>query len=589
MKSLFSKFIILSIALSLPIAGTGIWQTKSSNIKPETTETAPSWGRRLLDSPVTVWQWVRGFFVKEEEKPKTEESNKEEEEKIKKEQEEKIKQQEEQKKIEQKREEEERRKQEDEKKRKEEDEQRRKKEEEKRKQEEEQKIREEQKKKEEEKKKIEEKKEITKDEFKEIEKKIALYIEKKNYTEACNELKKYKIPARNYGPTLVNSGNNLLHFAALSPDNEMFKCFVDVYGRDHLDTQNNKGQTPVYLAVEYQNKDAIQHLLSFKPDVDAMTKQKDTALNYAIGRGKTDVVELLINAKANPIIQNNYNQDALGALRDYEKVQNNEDLHTLVTKYYDEYTKKTFGSFENINNYMKQATVKSFRKDSKDLLDSLNTISSTLNNQGGSGGMNYTHKSQTIYSYINLLFNYIFGAQTLINENDSSGLIKAQKYLDNLRKKNLYIPPLIADIINNLTKNVILKYSPGEHPEVPSVDPEEQVQIQNGFEFITAEIWLYVNNPMGTSFENIVDRTIKLCKQVKDKVQNKQMKSDVEFILAELEKLPKPFTKKALMQAGTTFQSHSALYPSNESPVTRETATALLAALQKAAIDKKYK
>jgi hypothetical protein len=205
--------------------------------------------------------------------------------------------------------------------------------------------------------------------------------------------------------------------------------------------------------------------------------------------------------------------------------------------------------------------------------------------------INYTQQSGTIYNYINLLYKYIAGAITLIEKNNLSILKDAHDFLNNFfTKRNNYLPPLIADIINNLMDNVVLKHDKAiDLTKAPSVSPQDQAQIVKEFELRTAGIWLYANNPTSTSFEHIVNRTITLCEQAKTVVQNMQMKLDIEFILNELKNLPNPFTKKAIKEAAASFQRHSANYPKNESPVTKEAVTALLAALNKAVLNKTYK
>jgi ankyrin repeat protein len=392
MKSFFSKSIILSIIFSLNLAGTG---TKSA----ETTTTSSWWS---WVSPIAWWQWGKSFFVSEKEKPKEklEEKN--------------IPIPEEKSKASQKTEKKEPLKTETTyqnlppteptppKK-------------------EEQQIipiptikkpeepiqntpkKEEILKTIPENINIQQKKpqEVTREEFGDIEKTIVKDIKEKYYTQACNNLKNNITWARKYGLIFKNTtGDNLLHLAAQSGDNKMFTCFVDVYGYHatlstfktsrYLNLKNGHGQTPLYLAVEYQDKNAIQHLLNFDPDVDAMTTQNDTALNHAIAKGKTDTVELLITSKANPTIQNNSKSDALGALKFYEEQNgyDNKKLHDLVTKYHDEYTKKVFGNFEDINNYMKKATLEGFKKDAPNLLDSLNAILKTLTNLSSGNKVN---------------------------------------------------------------------------------------------------------------------------------------------------------------------------------------------------------
>jgi len=104
-------------------------------------------------------------------------------------------------------------------------------------------------------------------------------------------------------------GNTKLH-SAIRSDAE--QSLVDVLLKDGMDpnAQNEKGQTPLHLAVEsiYQPNPCIQMLLEAKADPNIKDRLGNTSLHCAVRNDNQKVVELLQKYQADLLVKNNLNE-----------------------------------------------------------------------------------------------------------------------------------------------------------------------------------------------------------------------------------------------------------------------------------------
>lgn len=85
---------------------------------------------------------------------------------------------------------------------------------------------------------------------------------------------------------LVNKGDNIL----------LAKCLDEKKG--DIEAKNDQGKSPLYLAVESENIEAITLLINAGADINTQEKFGYTPLAIAVLRGKIDLVKLLIEKGA---------------------------------------------------------------------------------------------------------------------------------------------------------------------------------------------------------------------------------------------------------------------------------------------------
>jgi ankyrin repeat protein len=106
------------------------------------------------------------------------------------------------------------------------------------------------------------------------------------------------------GADLANKdddGDTALHLACAKGAVEVVQILVDAKG--DLNAQDNKGRTPLMDSVEIL--EVAKLLIENGADLEVKDNKGNTALHIACGEGAADVVQFLIDAKADVNTQNN--------------------------------------------------------------------------------------------------------------------------------------------------------------------------------------------------------------------------------------------------------------------------------------------
>ena len=111
-----------------------------------------------------------------------------------------------------------------------------------------------------------------------------------------------------------NYGNHALHLAAASGSPKMTAAMVNAVGAQAF-KGNNAGKTPVHIAAELKNNDALAALIinATPEDLDAQDQNGNTAAHIAVQMNNPNGTSQLLKAGANPQVTNRAGQ-SVGAL-----------------------------------------------------------------------------------------------------------------------------------------------------------------------------------------------------------------------------------------------------------------------------------
>lgn len=116
--------------------------------------------------------------------------------------------------------------------------------------------------------------------------------------------------------------NKALLIASKLGKHEQILDLIRIYGADVNTVDENK-QTPIMHAAYRDNVNTVQRLLQFQPNLDLQDKDGNTALILAIDPSPKeritehtyDIVSILLEHNANPLIQNNKGKTAFDLVR----------------------------------------------------------------------------------------------------------------------------------------------------------------------------------------------------------------------------------------------------------------------------------
>jgi len=107
-------------------------------------------------------------------------------------------------------------------------------------------------------------------------------------------------------------GTTPLHYAIMGGRLDVCELLInkgaDINKPDNLD--NSAYCTPLHFAVNNARREIIDLLLTHKVNINVQSKRKYTPLHMAAGKGMADVVQKLLNAGADPKIQDINGQTA---------------------------------------------------------------------------------------------------------------------------------------------------------------------------------------------------------------------------------------------------------------------------------------
>ena len=86
-------------------------------------------------------------------------------------------------------------------------------------------------------------------------------------------------------------GRTILHVAAIYDCSQLIE-FICNYGRIDVNTQTDRGCTPLHYAVNYDNYNGIQILIQNKCHVNVKNNSGKTALDWA--QDKSDAIKKLL-------------------------------------------------------------------------------------------------------------------------------------------------------------------------------------------------------------------------------------------------------------------------------------------------------
>jgi ankyrin repeat protein len=139
-----------------------------------------------------------------------------------------------------------------------------------------------------------------------------------------NNLKQY--PKKNINEYCL--GWNLLHWAVAGNSVESIIFLLE--NRISINSKTNDliEETPLHIAVEYSNIEAIKLLCEKKADINSFTLSRMTPLHVAIFTKNIPIIKLLLQNGANPNIKDNINRTPL----DYAKKIKNKEIIEILKK-----------------------------------------------------------------------------------------------------------------------------------------------------------------------------------------------------------------------------------------------------------------
>jgi len=114
--------------------------------------------------------------------------------------------------------------------------------------------------------------------------------------------------AKSGRPLKVDKDLALIFLSIENHENEKVKNILQIHGIDAYDPDK---RTALINAAFYGNTDLIEWLIENKADINAQDRGGWTALHFAAQEDRLDVVELLIKKGANSNIKNEYGNKPL--------------------------------------------------------------------------------------------------------------------------------------------------------------------------------------------------------------------------------------------------------------------------------------
>ena len=126
-----------------------------------------------------------------------------------------------------------------------------------------------------------------------------------------------------------NEVNNALHMATLNNDIEgvvealkngaevntpIHSVSNDLNYNTNPHSADGYFMTPLMFAIEMENIDMVRAVLKFNPDVNLTTEDGDNALSYAIRDDRIDILDILLNAGANPNVNRGFEKVSISPI-----------------------------------------------------------------------------------------------------------------------------------------------------------------------------------------------------------------------------------------------------------------------------------
>lgn len=131
--------------------------------------------------------------------------------------------------------------------------------------------------------------------------------------------------------TLDSDGNTPLHVSARKGCCELVALFVEKGWS--INGQNQTGQTPLMLAIQYGHRDVFNFLLTQNPDLNLRDIRNSTALHKAIWFDDYEMAYQLLEQGASTTIKNTDNYDAWGLAISKDMVDTVEYLFNKINIY----------------------------------------------------------------------------------------------------------------------------------------------------------------------------------------------------------------------------------------------------------------
>jgi len=107
-----------------------------------------------------------------------------------------------------------------------------------------------------------------------------------------------------------SDGNNIVHVAVLSKEISALKIITDMLVNlnveDVLNFGNKNNSTPLQLAVETDQLEAVRMLLESNAEAHVMDREGETPVHSAVRNNNIALLKLLLSFNANANIPNNY-------------------------------------------------------------------------------------------------------------------------------------------------------------------------------------------------------------------------------------------------------------------------------------------
>jgi hypothetical protein len=145
-----------------------------------------------------------------------------------------------------------------------------------------------------------------------------------------------KMSAAGLGPEIFQKDGGSILGGASGPINNLadaakagdMKALKNLVAKGNVDQRDDKGVTPLGLAVGFDQVSAIKELLKSGANPNATDKKGNTPLHYAAAYGRKEAAKLLLEAGAKPNIKNSDGKTPADGAR----TNNKKDVLTLLAK-----------------------------------------------------------------------------------------------------------------------------------------------------------------------------------------------------------------------------------------------------------------
>jgi ankyrin repeat protein len=132
----------------------------------------------------------------------------------------------------------------------------------------------------------------------------------------------------------VRDGYSLLHVACMFGHDQLVHLLLDRMALVNLNADNTSGATPLHLAACYREEDVADRMMRMLIDngaeLNARQKGGQTPLHHAVARGSVKLVRTLIEAGADPFLEDDQRRSASALAKTLSEEDHGSEVRSVL-------------------------------------------------------------------------------------------------------------------------------------------------------------------------------------------------------------------------------------------------------------------